>query len=114
MEKFQQNAKVETFSSGYYSTTTGTVLVLAFRIPPAQIKLMQNVLQRMRPSVNVDKIRLPGKSCASCMMHKSAELSKQQQWHLNSYGTTLDQTKKAVFLINGLVLGVCDVSDGSA
>ena len=47
-------------------------------------------------------------------MHKAAELSKQQQWYLNSDGTTLDQTKKAAFLINGLVLGVCDVSDGSA
>ena len=32
----------------------------------------------------------------------------------HSDGTTLDQTKKAAFLINGLVLGVCDVSDGSA
>ena len=70
----------------------------------------------MLPSVNVDKIRLPGKSCASymrssemsvvSMMHKSAELSKQQQWHLNSDGTTLDQTKKAAFLISGLVLMV--------
>lgn len=78
----------------------------------------------MVPSVNIDKIRLPGRSCASYMrsaemaavstIHKSAELSKQQQWHLNSDGTTLAQTKKAAFLINGLVLGVCDVSDGSA
>ena len=45
-------------------------------------------------------------------MHKAAELSKQPEWHLNR--TTLNQTKKAAFLINDLVLGVRNVSDGSA
>ena len=80
--------------------------LLSLRIPPAQIKsVVQNVLQHMQPSLNVDKLRLHGNSCTSYMrsfgmsvissIHKSSELSQHQKWHLNSDGKNLDQTNKA-------------------
>ena len=48
------------------------------------------------------------------LLQKAAELAKSEQWCLNSDGTTLQQVKKVAFLINGIVLGVHDVSDGSS
>ena len=88
-------------------------------VPPRQIKSVVNLV----PSVNVDKLRLPGKSCAAYMhchempiisdIHKATMLMHAQQWHLNSDGTTLQQQKK-VALINGLVCGVKNLHDGSA
>ena len=127
LEKCQQNTQLQTFSSGTYNPNIKELYysLLSLRIPPAQIKpIVQNVLKYLLSSLNGNKLRLPGKSCASYMrssevsvlstMHKAAELSKQPEWHLNSDGTTLNQTKKVAFLINDLVLGVRDVSDGSA
>ena len=49
-----------------------------------------------------------------CLLLVLCELAKYEQWHLNSDGTTLQQAKKVAFLINGIVLGVHDVSDGSS
>ena len=49
-----------------------------------------------------------------CNLQKSEELLKADKWHLNSDGTTLKQQKKMAFLINGLVLGVYDVADGTS
>ena len=39
---------------------------------------------------------------------------KNDQWLLNSDGTTLMQQKKVAFLINGIVFGVHDVPDGAS
>ena len=74
--------------------------------------------------MDTKKLRLPQKSCASYMrsqematisrVQKAADLMQSQQWHLNSDGTTLHQQKKFAFLLNGIVVGVHDVSDGSA
>ena len=47
-------------------------------------------------------------------LQKAAELAQSEQWCLNSDGTTLQQAKKVAFLINGIVLGVHDVYDGSS
>jgi hypothetical protein len=49
-----------------------------------------------------------------CDFQKSTELLKAKEWHLGGDGTTLNQQKKMAFLINGLVLGVNDVVDGSS
>lgn len=47
---------------------------------------------------------------------KAHQLSVQstENYHLQSDGTTLNQKKVQGFLINGLTLGITDVSDGSA
>ena len=47
-------------------------------------------------------------------LQKASELMQEQEWHLNSDGTTLMQEKKAAFLINGIVLGIHDIPDGSS
>ena len=47
-------------------------------------------------------------------VQKASELMQEQEWHLNSDGTTLMQQKKAAFLINGIVLGIHDIPDGSS
>lgn len=65
------------------------------RVPPRQIKsVVKNVISNLVPSVNVDELRLPGKSCAAYMrsheiptisdVHKATKLIDAQQWHLNS------------------------------
>ena len=41
-------------------------------------------------------------------------LSEATEYHLNSDGTTLNQKKVQGMLVNGVVLGVKDVADGSA
>ena len=76
------------------------------------------------PSLKLNDVRLPSKSCAAYIrsaemptissLQKAAELAQSEQWCLNSDGTTLQQAKKVAFLINGIVLGVHDVSDGSS
>ena len=116
-----------TFSSRAYSTNVRTLyyMLLSMRLPPAQIKtVVRNVISHLFPSIQAEKVRLPGKSCASYMrreemptisrVQKHSELLQSQEWHLNSDGTTLQQQKKVAFLINGMVLGVHDVHDGSA
>ena len=99
--------------------------LLSLRVPPAQIKpIVQNVICHLIPSMKLNNVQLPSKSCAAYMrsaemptissLQKAAELAKSEQWCLNSDGTTLQQVKKVAFLINGIVLGVHDVSDGSS
>ena len=95
------------------------------RIPPGQIKtVVANVISCLNLSVDVNALRLPGKSCAAYMRrqemptisraHKANELLKEDGWLLNSDGTTLMQQKKVAFLINGIVFGVHDVPDGAS
>lgn len=99
--------------------------LLAMRIPPAQIRaVVTNVVSCLIPSIDVGELRLPGKSCAAYMRsqemptisraQKANELMHEDQWLLNSDGTTLMQQKKVAFLINGIVFGVHDVPDGAS
>ena len=55
------------------------------------------------PSLKLNDVRLPSKSCAAYMcsaemstissLQKATELAKSEQWCLNSDGTTLQQAK---------------------
>ena len=68
LEKCQQNTQLQTFSSGTYNPNTRELYysLLSLCIPPAQIKpIVQNVLKYMLSSLNGNKLRLPGISCAS-------------------------------------------------
>ena len=47
-------------------------------------------------------------------VQKASELMARTKGHLNGDGTTLMQQKKAAFLINGIVLGIHDIPDGSS
>ena len=116
-----------TFSSRTYTSNVRALYysLLSMRLSPAQIKtVVRNVICHLVPSMKVDKLRLPGKSCAAYMrsqemptisrVQKASELMQAEQWHLNSDGTTLQQQKTVAFLINGIVFGIQDVPDGSS
>ena len=68
-------------------------------VPPAQIRTMvTNVISYLNPSVDIDELRLPGKSCPTYIRsqemqtisqaQKANELMQKDQWLLNSDGTT--------------------------
>ena len=118
---------LSTFSSRMYTTSVRELYysLLSLKLPPAKIKtVVCNVIHHLLPNIDPDNLRLPGKSCAAymrayemptlCNLQKSEELLKADKWHLNSDGTTLKQQKKMAFLIDGLVLGVYDVADGTS
>ena len=99
--------------------------LLAMHLPVRKIKgVIENVITYLFPDVDVSNLCLPSKSCASYMrkheiptinkIHQASELSSSQQWHLNSDGTTLNQKKKCAFIINGIVIGIQDVANGSS
>ena len=64
---------------------------------------MTNVISYLKPSVDIDKLCSPGKSCATYMhsqemptisqVQKANELMQNDRWLLNSDGTTLMQQK---------------------
>ena len=76
------------------------------------------------PSLDVDKMRLPGETCASYMRreeltivnlaHKATSFLDSDSFNLNCDGTTLSQKKLHGAAINGIVLSVNEVMDGSA
>lgn len=78
----------------------------------------------MCPQIDAENVKLPKTSSASRMRsmemptvskaHQASVLSCTDDYHVQSDGTTLNQQKVQGFLINGLTLGVTDVSDGSA
>ena len=99
-----------TFSKRKYNANIRELYysLLAMRIPPGQIKTMvTNVISCLNLSVDVNALRLPGKSCAAYMRRqemltisraqKADELLKEDGWLLNSDGTTLMQQKKVAF-----------------
>ena len=97
--------------------------LLVERIAPKKIKgIVQSVLKCMVPSADVGSLQLPSKSCADYMRrdelptvsqaHKAHYLGSAQSIALNSDGTTKHQQNKAI--MNGMVLGVHDVANGSA
>ena len=122
IEELQKKYKLNTYSLRSFNCNVRE-LYYAMSIPPARIKLIiENVFNCLLPGF--ENLKFPKKSCAAYMrskempalssMHKGSQLSKSKEWHLNSDGTTLHQSKKVAFLINGIVLGVSDVCDGSS
>ena len=118
----------ETLDSGHMYTTAVRELyykLLADQLPPAKISsTIRSVLKNFLPSLDVDKLRLPGESCASDMRreelttvnlaHNAASLLQSDSLHLNSDETTLFQKKLQGAAINGTVLSVNEIPDGSA
>ena len=102
--------------------------LLANQLPPAKIALtIKSILKSFMPSLDVDKLKLPGESCASYMRreelttlnlaHKASCLAEQAQSgcvNLNSDGTTKAQRKIQGTAINDIVISVNEVPDGSA
>ncbi len=78
----------------------------------------------MCPQVDVDNLKLLKGSLASRMRssefptvskaHQASVLSQADNYHVNSDGTTYNQKEVQGVLINGLTLGITDVSNGSA
>ena len=118
----------ETLDGGHVYTTAVRELyykLLADQLPPAKISsTIKSVLKNFLPSLDVDKLRLPGESCASYMRreelttvnlaHNAASLLQSDSLHLNCDGTTLFQKKLQGAAINGTVLSVNEIPDGSA
>ena len=99
--------------------------LLSQNIPPNKIRgIIKSVFQHLLPSASPNELQLPSKSTAGCMRReelptvsraqKAAKLAATEALHINSDGTTLNQQKIAGALVNGMVLGVHTVADGSA
>lgn len=118
----------DTMDGGHTYTTAVRELyykLLADQLPPAKISgIIKSVLKSFLPSLNVDKLRLPGETCASYMRreelttvnlaHNAASLLKSDSLNLNCDGTTLSQRKLQGAVINGTVISVNEIPDGSA
>ena len=82
------------------------------------------VFNKLCPSIDTSSLKLPKKSCANYMrmaemptisdIHKATNLSSSGNGHINSDGTTLNMRKLIGSSVNGIVLGVQEVSDGTA
>ena len=102
--------------------------LLSNEIPPGKIeKTIRAVLTCFFPSLKLDSLQLPSESCASYMRrhelatlslaHKATSVLKQAETgflHLNTDGTTKCQKKIEGAALNGMVLSVNEVPDGSA
>lgn len=103
--------------------------LLSDQVPVSKINdVIRHVLRCFNPSVNVDYLQLPKRSCATymrkeelktiCEAHKAiviSELASQsKQLHLNTDGTTKHQKKLGGVVVNDFVLGVSELQDGSA
>ena len=114
----QGKAYVDTVRKLYYNLLTSG-------IPPAKVApTIKEVLRHLLPSNDVTKLNLPKASTANymrkeelrtiCDVHKASELCNADTIHMNTDGTTLGQHKIAATSINGLVLSVNEVPNGSA
>ena len=102
--------------------------LLANQLPPAKIaSIIRTILKSFLPWLQVDKLQLPGESCAAYMRreelttlnlaHKATRLTEQAQTgcvNFNSDGTTKAQRKIQGAAINDMVLSVNEVPDGCA
>ena len=99
--------------------------LMAEQIPPDKLcKVIITVLKIMVPSLYVTNIQLPKKSAAKYMRtyelptissaHKANLLAQAPLAHLNTDGTTLQQKKINGIAVNGVTIGVSEVTDGSA
>jgi hypothetical protein len=114
----QGKAYVDTVRKLYYNLLTSG-------IPPAKVApTIKEVLRHLLPSNDVTKLNLSKASTANymrkeelrtiCDVHKASELCNADTIHMNTDGTTLGQHKIAATSINGLVLSVNEVPNGSA
>lgn len=86
--------------------------------------IIASELKTFYPSLDMDKLKLPGESCASYMRreelttinlaHNATKLAESDCLHLNCDGTTLHQKKLQGAAINGTVLSVNEIADGSS
>ena len=119
-----------------FQTKTGSVYSAALRklyyklladgMPPGKIETnIKTILSHFLTNLDEKKISLPKASCAQYMRreelkvindtYKATKLTENlTTLHLNSDGTTLKQRKIAATAVNGLVLSVNEVSNGSA
>ena len=108
----------DTIRQLYYS-------LLADQIPPAKISgIIKSVLKCFLPSLNTDELELPGERCAGYMRreelrtvsiaHKAYIVAESESLSLNSDGTTKFQKKLGGVAVNGMVLCLNEVPDGSA
>ena len=100
--------------------------LLVSGMPPGSIHLtIKKILHHFLPNIDTCDLNLPKQSCAQYMRseelktvndaHKAVKLTeKPTNFHFNSDGTTLKQHKIAAATINGLVLSVNEVPDGTA
>ncbi len=79
--------------------------------------MIKTILKTFMPSLDVDKLQLPGESCASYMRREeltTLNLAHKSGVNLNSDGTTKSQRKIQGTAINDIVISVNEVPDGSA
>jgi hypothetical protein len=90
--------------------------------------IIKNVVSVFNPSIGLDDLKLPGKSCASymrknelksiCDAHKSTVLcqdaSENKLFKLNTDGTTKAQKKLGAIAVNDVVVSVNELCDGTA
>ena len=103
--------------------------LLADQVPVSKITdIIKTVLKCFNPSLNVEDLRLPKKTCAGYMRkeelktindaHKAHVLCKDASEgkgiRLNTDGTTKQQKKLGGTVVNDLVLGVNELADGKA
>ena len=99
--------------------------LLADQVPPAKISsIIKSVLKSFLPTLNTDGLELPRERCAGymrreelktiSMAHKAYTLAETKSFSLNSDGTTKFQKKLGGVAVNGMVLCLSEVPDGSA
>ena len=103
--------------------------LLADQIPVSKITdIIRTVLKCFNPSMNVEELRLPKKTCASYMRkeelkiisdaHKvhiiCSDASKGKGIYLNTDGTTKQQKKLGGVVANDMVVSVNELPDGKA
>ena len=102
--------------------------LLANQTPPAKIEnIIKAVLKCFLPNLDIDRLRLPKEKCAGfmrreelktiSMAHKASTLDnlvEDGMFHINTDGTTKFQRKLGATAINGTVIGVNEMPDGTA
>jgi len=122
-----------------FHTKTGTTMyspairklyytLLTDQIPPAKIEsIIKAVLKCFLPNLNIEKLSLPKEKCAGymrreelktiSMAHKATlvnNLMSKEKIHINTDGTTKLQKKIGATAVNGIVLSVNELADGTA
>ncbi|MCH9715537.1 MAG: hypothetical protein K0U52_00410 [Gammaproteobacteria bacterium] len=104
--------------------------LLGAQIPTTKIdSIIKSVIKCFHPSINIDELKLPKKSCASymrkdelksiCDAHKATVIcedyaAKNKLLHLNTDGTTKHQRKLGGVIVSDMVLSLNELADGKA
>ena len=103
--------------------------LLTKQVPASNIeRIVRTVIKSVNPLMDIDQIILPKRSCASYMRrdelktisnaHKAMvlcdDIRKNKGFNINTDGTTKQQRKLGGTAINGMVISVNELSDGSA